>query len=127
MSRIPNASKTFITVPIRGSTLTGQGLIEALVAEVCFPGNRCHTLGSSDVADGFHKERRVVFFQRCLQILNDRLVIGEKLSTVPRSESFLAHVFWSELGCYLSGTSYVLLLTRFITATKQDYHDIAVD
>ena len=84
--------------------------------------NRGHTHGTCDVTTRLDEQLRIVFFEGCLQVLDDRLVIAKDLGTVPRGESLAAHSRLLEFTRHLLGASYVLRLARLVAGTQQNYH-----
>ena len=64
--------------------LTGQRLVQTWTPQLSFLGNSAHAHGARDVANGLDEQLRIVFFQCCLQILNNhgRMLGGEDLREV---------------------------------------------
>ena len=67
--------------------LTGKCFVQAMAPELRLLGNCGHAHGPYDVANRLDEQLRIVFFERCLQVLDDRLVIANDLGTVPRGFS----------------------------------------
>ena len=88
-------------------------------------GDSGHTLGACHIAYSPHEVGRVVLFERSFQILDDYLVIGEKICTVPGCIFFLGHVITLDFTRHLPSASYISLLARLVATAEQNNHSLS--